>query len=66
MSYPAQFLSMTNLELAFTRVVRGANKEYKAYYRHLFPSYNLALRENLADLIDDVRTGRSRTDHRPW
>jgi hypothetical protein len=62
MSYPQQFISLANFELAFTRVVPGANKEYKSFYRHLFPSYNLGLHENLEDLIDDVRTWRFEPD----
>jgi hypothetical protein len=62
MAYPPAFLSLANFELAFARVVRGSNKEYKAFYRHLFPSYNLGLRENLRDLISDVRTGQFKPD----
>ena len=54
MSYPKGFISLNNFRLAFTRVQRGANKEYKAYFRHLLPSYDLALEENLGDLIDDI------------
>ena len=57
MNLPRDFLRYENFELAFTRIVRGGNKEYKAFYRHLFPSYNLALRENLKDLIEEVRRG---------
>ena len=57
MALPLQFLRSENFELAFTRVVRGSNKSYKNYYRHLFPAFNLALKENLKDLIDDLRRG---------
>src|SRR4051812_48050470 len=57
MDLPRDFLSSENFELAFTRVVRGGNKEYKAFYRHLFPSFNLALQENLKDLIEELRRG---------
>lgn len=63
MGYPRAFLSVDNFKLAFTRVVRGANKEYKAYYRHLFPSYDLGLEENLKDLIGDIRRGRYCASH---
>jgi len=57
MELPRDFLRYDNFELAFTRIVRGGNKEYKAFYRHLFPSFNLALRENLKDLIEELRRG---------
>lgn len=57
MALPREFLRYENFELAFTRIVRGGNKEYKSLYRHLFSSYNLALKENLKDLIDDLRRG---------
>jgi len=58
MAFPAGFLTLTNFSLAFTRVTRGANQEYKAFYRHLFPSYRAALDESLRDLITDIRRGR--------
>lgn len=57
MNLPRDFLRYENFELAFTRIVRGGNKEYKAFYRHLFPSFNLALRENLKDLIEELKHG---------
>jgi hypothetical protein len=56
-SYPREFLRITNFELAFTRIVRGGNKEYKQFYRHLFPSYGLALQQNLQALVDQLKTG---------
>ena len=43
------FLRDENFEL-------GRNKEYKAFYRRLFP-FNLALREYLKDLIEQLRRG---------
>lgn len=58
MGYPAAFLNRDNFALAFHRVVRGGNKDYKNFYRHLFPSFNLALEENLADLVNDIKIGR--------
>jgi hypothetical protein len=57
MDLPRDFLRYANFELAFTRIVRGGNKEYKSLYRHLFSSFNLALAENCGDLIDDLRRG---------
>jgi len=35
MNLPRDFLRYENFELAFTRIVRGGNKEYKTFYRHL-------------------------------
>ena len=57
MTYPQQFLSRSNFILAFERIVRGGNKEYKQFYRHIYPSYNLSLQENLDDLIHDIKSG---------
>ncbi len=57
MAYPRQFLSRSNFIIAFERIVRGGNKEYKQFYRHLYPSYNLSLQENLDDLIHDIKSG---------
>ncbi len=58
MAYPRQFLSESNFGLAFTRLVRSGNKEYKHYYRHLLQAYGLALEKNLADLRAAIRDGR--------
>jgi hypothetical protein len=58
MAFPHNFISMANFELAFVRVIRGQNKEYKNLFRHLYPSYQLSLRENLQDLINDIKRGR--------
>ena len=58
MAFPRSFISLSNFELAFARIVRGQNKEYKRSFRHLYPSYQLGLRDNLEDLIDDLRRGR--------
>jgi hypothetical protein len=57
MSLPRRFLNYDNFELAFKRIVRGGNKEYKKFYRHLFPSYNFALKQNLEDLIKEIKKG---------
>lgn len=58
MAFPHRFTSISNFELAFARIVRGQNKEYKTFFRHLYPSYELSLRDNLEDLIDDIKHGR--------
>lgn len=57
MSLPRKFTNYENFDITFSRVVRGGNKEYKKFYRHLYPSYNLALKENLNDLIQDIKVG---------
>src|ERR1700730_6811738 len=56
--YSRPFISRANLELAFTRIVRGQNKEYKSFFRHLYPSYQMSVGANIADLIDCLRQGR--------
>jgi hypothetical protein len=58
MALPTKLISIDNLELAFDRVIRAQNRDYKAYFRHLYPSYQLALHENLQDLAAELRTGR--------
>lgn len=57
MALPSEFINYENFELAFTRICRGLNKSYKQFYAHLFSSYNLALKENLTDLIKDIKMG---------
>jgi Reverse transcriptase (RNA-dependent DNA polymerase) len=53
-----QFTSLVNFRLAFQRLVRGQNREYRSFFRHLFPSYQIALERNLKNLIEEIRTGR--------
>ena len=57
MSLRAPFLSVLNFALAFQRIVRGQNTEYKQYYRHALASYNLALKDNLEDLLHNIKVG---------
>lgn len=57
MAYPYKFLGLDNFELAFKRLVNAGNYAYKLFYRHLISSYQLALRENLLDLTNDIRKG---------
>jgi hypothetical protein len=52
----APFLTFDNFQLAFRRIVRGENSDYKQNYRHLLPTYNLALKHNIQDLINDLKT----------
>lgn len=58
MAFSRQFISRANFELAFQRIVRGQNKEYKGFFRHLYPSYQLGLSANIDDLIDSLKRGR--------
>jgi len=57
LAYPRNFTNINNFRLAFSRVISGTNKDYKAYYRHLFACYSLALDENLSSLIHDIKMG---------
>jgi Reverse transcriptase (RNA-dependent DNA polymerase) len=58
MGYSQRFISLSNFGLAFDRIVRGQNKDYKAFFQHLFPSYQVGLKANLQDLISDIKRGR--------
>ncbi len=60
MALPNYFLSQENFQLAFDRIVRGANRDYKRFYRPFIDSYALASAANLSDLIKDIRAGRYR------
>jgi hypothetical protein len=54
----SSFLSLGNFQLAFERIERGGNRDYKRFFRHLFPGYRLALDLNLKDLISKIRRRR--------
>ena len=56
MPLKAPFLTQANFELAYRRIVRAQNRDYKEHYRHLLPSYNLSLKQNIGDLINDLKT----------
>ncbi|GEM_PF-1649351 len=55
--YPYEFISLRNFELAWARVVRGSNRQYKQFFSHLFPSYQVASPAFLFDLISRLRRG---------
>src|SRR2546427_387838 len=57
MALPHDFLDLANFQLAWERVVRGSNAQYKRFYAHLIPSYNIASDTNLKDLISRIRKG---------
>ena len=58
--YPRSFASLSNFKLAWDRILSGSNKEYKSFFRHLYPSYSFSVNENLNDLLHAVRAGRFR------
>lgn len=58
--YPKDFASLDNFRLAWHRLVRGSNKEYKRFFSHLYPSYRFSLDTNLNDLLSEVRDGHWR------
>jgi hypothetical protein len=49
--------SIQNLQLAFDRVIRGSNRDYKQFFRHLYPSYTLAAPALLQSLSQALRNG---------
>lgn len=55
--YPTEFTNLRNFELAWDRIVRGSNVQYKRYFSHLFPSYTFASRTILRELISRIRSG---------
>src|SRR5258708_2972037 len=57
MRLPSKFLSYQNFALAYARIVRGSNKDYKRFYKHQFPSYGLSYKENLLEIIDEIKLG---------
>src|SRR6476660_6671319 len=57
MNLPVKFLSYHNFALAFARIIRAGNKDYKRFYRHQFSPYGLSFKENLLEIIDDIRLG---------
>jgi hypothetical protein len=55
--YPREFLNLRNFQLAWDRIVRGSNSQYKRFFSHLFPSYQIASPALLLDLISRLRRG---------
>jgi Reverse transcriptase (RNA-dependent DNA polymerase) len=55
--YSAEFLSLGNFQLAWERILRGSNVQYKRYFTHLFPSYQFASQTILRDLVARIRQG---------
>ncbi len=55
--YPKEFLRYQNFELAWERIRRGSNVQYKRFFSHLYPSYQFAHPAILADLMSDLRQG---------
>src|SRR5260370_19634402 len=58
--YPAEFGTLNNFEVAWERIARGSNTQYKRFFSHLYPSYRFGQRTILKDLLSEVRGGRYR------
>ena len=56
MTYPRDFISPSNFDLALTRLLRGQNSDYKRHFRPLLQPYELARRHNLKDLRAHLNT----------
>ena len=52
-----ELASKKNLELAWRRITTGHNQQYKKYYREIYYSYEISLKENLRDLSDRLLNG---------
>ncbi len=57
MALPHSFTNLENFRLAFERIRRGRNKEYKRLLRHLLPSYQLTGDEDLKDAVAQIKRG---------
>jgi len=66
MAYSRWFLSPKNFELAFDRIQRGSNVQYKNFFRHLIGAYQVGREAHLKDLIDDIRSLRYRPSPPKW
>jgi hypothetical protein len=55
--YPKEFLSYRNFQLAWERIRRGLNVQYKRFFSHLYPSYQFAHPAILTDLMANLRSG---------
>jgi hypothetical protein len=53
---PRAFIRESNFELAFHRLYRGSNKDFKRYYRHLFAGYSLGIGDS-SDLSQRISRG---------
>lgn len=51
------FLTTQNFTLAFERLKRSANGDYKVFYRHLLPSFEIALGQEIDALLQDIGQG---------
>jgi retron-type reverse transcriptase len=55
--YPKEFLSYQNFQLAWERIRRGSNVQYKRFFSHLYPSYQFAHPAVLFEVIAELRRG---------
>jgi retron-type reverse transcriptase len=57
LALPRAFIRESNFELAFQRLFRGSNKDFKRYYRHLFAGYSLGIGDVASDLSRRISRG---------
>jgi hypothetical protein len=62
MGHWSRCLAIGNFHLAFERLLRGGNEDYKRFFRHHFQAYGLAKDANLLELAEEVRRGRYEPD----
>lgn len=55
--------SRPNLELAWRRINTGTNNHYKRFFRPIYQSYELALKNNLSDLRQRLLGGTFKPSH---
>lgn len=58
--YPVEFSVLTNFEVAWERIVRGSNTEYKTFFSYRYSSYRFGQQTILEDLLSEFRGGRYR------
>jgi retron-type reverse transcriptase len=52
-----ELASKKNLDLAWRRITTGNNQQYKKFFRDIYYSYEISLKENLRDLRDRLLSG---------
>ncbi len=53
-----RFLSASNFDLAFSRILSSSNGSYKNFFRHYYASYDIARKANLKFLIAEITSGK--------
>lgn len=57
MALPRSFVGAANFRMAFDRILRGSNRDYKRFYRHLLPTYGVAIEDVARDLSAVISRG---------